>query len=1103
MSNENITRHIKTHTERSVDDQSAVSILKTFLRSNGKINTNFTENDKWPNTDGEFEFVPHPDISRKPVQKFSVQIKGSRVYQEKDEIIKYNLQSLAFPAVIYNEVTLDPGILFVVLNPNSRGQERVFWKYISDGFLASIDFTKDSKMIDFTVNDEIKNTEDSIEYFCNKLESISNQHSFVKKLERRDYSEYEVKKIIAVCNNEIMESIDRIEAVDSNRDIVSQRILRYLEELCKATLLLNAIKLGLKNPNMRLSWERAILNIDTKYLCVFLKGLRYVDNRIPDEGQSERLMLKYYDFLWQIRKFLFVCFNINILNNLEKFLDDNDEIDNVYYGEVANAINSIKNSVAPFCTSRFYVQKKTPFFIGKERYYEITLQLAGKYATKYNRLTVYSKNDIPSDYSVQIAYINADMKLWNINSKIKLVTNWKVSIEPTCLNKLGKAVNVSIKLNAKYGEYIVLMDFLTKTGISILDLIDLGDDVFNSIMNEVYNTTNTSYFKDVLCKLQRDFSKSSTAVGKYSIRYLLLDLREETLENVLTTPYYPKKLDASLGLSAKCMPFEKNPFISNLAGGRTNSDNMVSLIRNVTGNRLYNVSIPYIAIKKRVNKTGEIYFNLESISTQEKIDEFNSSLDHWERINGYRIVQEDGLVHIESYEKSTIKILQILLEYANKGNKGQKEFNKDYLQKSGIKFDDEQKENAIKNIFINSHLALIYGAAGTGKTTLINHISNLMSGKKKLFLTKTHTTLQNLKRSIENPGTTSDFISIDSFTKKVFLPDYDVIFVDECSVIDNRSILAFLRKIAPDTFIVLGGDIYQIESIDFGNWFYYAKEIVKSHGANIELLNTWRTEEENIKNLWHEVRIKSSLITEHLVIDGPFSEEISEKIFSRNEKDEVVLCLNYDGKFGLNNINNYFQNSNPNRELFYWREWSYKIGDPILFNDTKRFNLLHNNLKGKIINIEMSENEITFIVDVNIILTESDCARDELDFIDIVDNHTRIKFSIYNLDGSEVEYGEDYIRMMSVVPFQLAYAVSIHKAQGLEYDSVKIIIPSSNTEKITHDIFYTAITRAKKKLKIYWSGETMQDIVSNFSSNEMKVKSLSIIKLKLEDNAIR
>ena len=83
QSKEIIKRHIKTHTERSADDQAAVSVLKTFLRSNGKINTSFAEGDKWPNHDGAFEFVPNPDVSRQPKQNFFVQIKAPRDIQKK------------------------------------------------------------------------------------------------------------------------------------------------------------------------------------------------------------------------------------------------------------------------------------------------------------------------------------------------------------------------------------------------------------------------------------------------------------------------------------------------------------------------------------------------------------------------------------------------------------------------------------------------------------------------------------------------------------------------------------------------------------------------------------------------------------------------------------------------------------------------------------------------------------------------------------------------------------------------------------------------------------------------------------------------------------
>jgi len=81
------------------------------------------------------------------------------------------------------------------------------------------------------------------------------------------------------------------------------------------------------------------------------------------------------------------------------------------------------------------------------------------------------------------------------------------------------------------------------------------------------------------------------------------------------------------------------------------------------------------------------------------------------------------------------------------------------------------------------------------------------------------------------------------------------------------------------------------------------------------------------------------------------------------------------------------------------------------------------------------------------------------------------------------------------IPFVLAYAVSIHKSQGLEYDSVKIVITREIEENISHNIFYTAITRAKKYLKIYWSPETQQYIIKNFNIKNNKID-VSILKAK-------
>lgn len=780
---------------------------------------------------------------------------------------------------------------------------------------------------------------------------------------------------------------------------------------------------------------------------------------------------------------------------MEKFPIKIDELDKEYYDLVASAINSIDISPRAVSMSRFYVQKKVPFFVGTERYYEVVLQLASVYATKYNRVTVYTKENISTSYSVQIAYVDATINLWDITSKIKVITNWKVSIGPRCLNKLGKILKVQTKINSKYGEYIELMNFLTKTGMNFLDLIDLQEFDFYELINSIYRNTNTSVFKEILLILRKRFCMTSKETGRNVIRYLLLNLREETLNNVMPNQFYQKLLCENLNLSAKCIPFEKNPYISNLAGGKTSEGNLTKIV-NAVGSEEMEMVRPYLSLKNAIKRTGEIYFDARTVATEKEIKDYNNHLDFWERKQGYKINIVDGIATIDSYEKATLDVLGKLLELSKRGNRGQRELNQKFLRESKIDFADILKEQAIREVFVNSHLLLIYGAAGTGKTTLINYISNLMPNSRKLFLSKTHTAKQNLQRRIDNPGSSADFVSIDSFTKKVTVQDYDIIFIDECSTIDNRTMAAFLDKVESDTFLVLAGDIYQIESIEFGNWFYYAKDIINKKGTNVELLSTWRTKDTNLISLWNEVRDKESLITEKLVIDGPFSEDIGSGIFKKLAKDEVILCLNYDGKFGLNNMNNYFQNANSSKEAVYWQEWSYKEGDPILFNDTARFSLLYNNLKGRIIKIDKESDRISFTIDVDVVLTERDCKREEIELIDNKESSTRIRFTVYAYNDEKND-GDDELRMKSIIPFQLAYAVSIHKAQGLEYDSVKVIITRSNSERITHGIFYTAITRAKKYLKIYWSSETMTDIVKSFSEDESGWKSLEIVKEKL------
>jgi len=109
-----------------------------------------------------------------------------------------------------------------------------------------------------------------------------------------------------------------------------------------------------------------------------------------------------------------------------------------------------------------------------------------------------------------------------------------------------------------------------------------------------------------------------------------------------------------------------------------------------------------------------------------------------------------------------------------------------------------------------------------------------------------------------------------------------------------------------------------------------------------------------------------------------------------------------------------------------------------------------------------------------------------------------ISFSINRYRSTDEDDEDDD---STLVPFQIAYAVSIHKAQGLEYDSVKIVITNETEEQITHNIFYTAITRAKNKLKIYWSPETEKSVLErlelkNYNKDAYLLSQLSSLKIK-------
>jgi ATP-dependent exoDNAse (exonuclease V) alpha subunit len=177
--------------------------------------------------------------------------------------------------------------------------------------------------------------------------------------------------------------------------------------------------------------------------------------------------------------------------------------------------------------------------------------------------------------------------------------------------------------------------------------------------------------------------------------------------------------------------------------------------------------------------------------------------------------------------------------------------------------------------------------------------------------------------------------------------------------------------------------------------------------------------------------------------------------------------------------------SNNRNEGVNRRHHIYKKGDPVIFKDTKYYkDIFYNNLKGKILDASFDGKKYTFVVKVY------DTLSGVVNFSNKVrnvtynaDNTTTLTFDV--LLSSEDDLENDF-ESRKVIPFNVCYAISIHKAQGLEFKNVNVVISGEVKEVISHSVFYTAITRAVENLNIYWSPETEVNVIKNLESKNYK-----------------
>lgn len=880
-----------------------------------------------------------------------------------------------------------------------------------------------------------------------------------------------------------------IQGLSNDRALLSENVLSQLRNLIEGVAVL--VSNGnhdteLSYPAIQAGLEYIRKNGKFSFLRRFHDLVRIsVSHYTPDGDSAERLMLKYYEYLYRLRDFVQKECGISILENLELFPLDLDPSLRDYYQKIASRIDALHLiSLGEHSRwDRYYIQNIHPFFVNHKIYYEVTFTVANDRTSKFDRIIGFTDIDIADKYAAKMLLANDSIDVFGRTMPIMVIRGWQVSIRPCEIENFARLFGDTFRVNPTNSAYRYLMEYLTSNAASLLDVIDMSDVDYTSFRAAGNGKAGVSNIFMLLDKSRRIIQEKLP--GANILRYLML-----RMNNVLIKKQYGQdncSLLSNLKLLYGCIPFDEMPFCTFLPGHAPRfSDLADSLDMSDRDHELL-----ARRVKENVEIRGMLYTPISDLADFGDITKikdlakiFNEKL-YYKHQNRQLIIDKQQ-IFIRGYEDDTVAIVKKLQEFAISGIDGYSAAVKLWLEQStSPKVDDQLKRDALKRLFDQSRVAVIYGAAGTGKTTMINLIANYFGEKSKLFLAQTNPAVDNLKRRVS--AANSSFSTIASRNAYAGL-SYDVLFIDECSTVNNTDFLKVLNDVSCK-LVVLVGDIFQIESIRFGNWFEIIQSFVPTTSV-FELKTPYRTKDANLIGIWSKVRNIDDDITEALNC-GSCSSNLDESLFQRQGGDEIILCLNYNGLYGINNINRFLQSSNPGKSVKRGAA-TYKVGDPVLFNEADRFRpLIYNNLKGWIADIVVTPGKITFDVKLDRPIDASD-TWDCPDLTWVGDS--TVRFDVYESGDGD----EDNEPPNTIMPFQVAYAVSIHKAQGLEYDSVKVVITQANEEDVTHNIFYTAITRARENLLILWTPETQRAVLSSFKHNSSaKDVSLLIARCRL------
>ena len=445
-------------------------------------------------------------------------------------------------------------------------------------------------------------------------------------------------------------------------------------------------------------------------------------------------------------------------------------------------------------------------------------------------------------------------------------------------------------------------------------------------------------------------------------------------------------------------------------------------------------------------------------------------------IDDLMVIQKEEKLYLkEMYEAETLIVKRFRL-LAHKDDEKFKNL-EDKFQKMedvfGIVYNQEQKKAILDSICKN--LLIITGGPGTGKTTIMKGIVELYKEVHKLsyesltnkvqLLAPTGRAAKRMSDATLMPASTIHrFLKWQKDTNKFQVNEYhkskvEVIILDEASMVDTLLLASLLRGISANCKVILVGDSYQLPSVGPGQVLHDL--ISSSMLPVVELRELYRQgKDSNILTFAYGVRNGDVLDTVFNVDeDLTFIEcgdddvisnlmDVSATFKDLSYKNFQILAPMYKTRHGIDIINQQLQN------IFNPKDKSKReivVGD-VIFREGD-----------KVIELTNMPDENVYNGDIGIISQ-------------VVTQPA--KKIVIDFDGNEVTFNATNFNK-----FRLAYAISIHKAQGSEFDVVVMPIVEGYRKMLYRKLVYTGITRSKKMLYLIGTKNALRQAVNNTSSD--------------------